>query len=370
MSFWNLAERGPLIIEVPAGATAGGVLDIWQRPVTDTGQTGPDKGEGGKYLILPPGAEPVKADGYIVKQSATVQLWFATRGLGADPKAADEVLRKHRIYAWKDRATPPETKFIPVGGKAWTSQQPDNLDYWRYLASVLEPETLEPRDRFFAAMLRPLGIEKGKPFKPDERQTKILTEAARAGEIMARTTAFEKRFPDSTVYPGKHWEYANLVELNQEAKTFTQLDERGSWFYEAIGNSTGMQGRTLGFGQVYLEASKDKGGAWLDGGKSYRMRVAANAPVKQFWSVTLYDNVTRGPVFTDQGAADLSSRQELAKNEDGSVDLFFGPTKPEGAKNWVKTNPGKGWFAYFRFYGPTEKYFDKSWQLDDIEPVK
>jgi hypothetical protein len=178
-----------------------------------------------------------------------MQLWFATRGLGADLKAAEEVLRKHRLYSWKDRQAPPETKFIPVGGKAWTSNQPDNLDYWRYLAAVLEPETAEPRDRFFVAMLRPLGIEKGKPFNPDDRQKKILTEAARVGEIMAHTTAFEKRFPDAVVYKGKHWEYANLVELNQETKAFAQLDERGSWFYEAIGNSVGMQGRTANFGQ-------------------------------------------------------------------------------------------------------------------------
>jgi hypothetical protein len=370
MSFWNLAEQGPLVIEVPAGATAGGVLDIWQRPVTDVGQTGPDKGEGGKYLILPPGTEPMKADGYIVKQSGTVQLWFATRGLGEDPKAAEEVLRKHRLYSWKDRAAAPETKYVPVGGKAWSSNQPDNFDYWRYLAAVLEPETLEARDRFFAAMLRSIGIEKGKAFNPDERLKKTLTEAAHVGEIMARTTAYEKRFPDAVVYQGKHWEYANMVELNQEAKTFAQLDERASWFYEAIGNSVGMQGRTLNFGQVYLEASKDKNGARLDGGKSYRMRVATDAPVKQFWSMTLYDNVTRGPVITDQGAADLSSRKDLAKNEDGSVDLYFGPTRPEGAKNWIKTTSGKGWFAYFRFYGPTERYFDKSWQLNDIEAVK
>jgi hypothetical protein len=241
----------------------------------------------------------------------------------------------------------------------------------RYLSELFQPETPEPRDRVFFAMLQPLGIEKGKPFNPDERQKKILTQAAEVGELMARATAFEKRFPGATVWPGAHWEYANLVELDQEGKKYTQVDERGSWFYEAIGNSAGMQGRILGFGQVYLETSKDKDGAWLDGGKSYRFRVPANPPVKQFWSVTLYDNVTRGPVITDQGAADLSSRKDLVQNADGSVDLFFGPTKPAGANdNWIKTNPGRGWFPYFRFYGPTEAYFDKTWQLPDIEAVR
>lgn len=162
-----------------------------------------------------------------------------------------------------------------------------------------------------------------------------------------------------------------MVELNQEAPNYTQIDERGSWFYEAIGESAGMQGRILSFGQVYLETSKDKNGNWLDGGKACRVRVDPNPPVAQFWSITLYDNVTRGPVITDQGAADLSSRKpDLVSNQDGSVDVFFGPVKLSGATNWIKTNSGKGWFPYFRFYAPKKAYFDKSWQLNDIEVVK
>jgi hypothetical protein len=190
---------------------------------------------------------------------------------------------------------------------------------------------------------------------------------------MARTVAYDKRTQGASVYPGKQWEYAVLFDLDQEApdKTRVQFDERSSWFYEAIGMSTGMQGRIVGFGQVYLETSKDKDGNWLDGGKTYRMRVEPNPPVKQFWSITLYDNVTRGPLMTDQGAADLSSRKpDLATNADGSVDVYFGPERPANAPNWIKTTPGKGWFPYFRFYAATEPYFDKSWQLNDIELVK
>jgi hypothetical protein len=135
--------------------------------------------------------------------------------------------------------------------------------------------------------------------------------------------------------------------------------------------SVGMQGRIVGFGQVYLETSKDRDGNWLDGGKTYRLRVEPNPPVRQFWSITLYDNVTRGPLVTAQGAADLSSRNpDLVKNADGSVDVYFGPERPANVANWIRTNPGKGWFPYFRFYAATEAYFDKSWQLNDIELVR
>jgi hypothetical protein len=370
MTFWNLATQGPLIVEVPPGATAGGFLDVWQRPITDTGQTGPDRGGGGKYMIVPPGWHIHEWKGYIVARSPTNQLSFGARALDPDPEVAEQVARKHKVYGWFQRENPPETKFIPVDGKPWSSAQPANLDYWKYLSDVIQPESVEGRDMVTLGMLVPLGIEKSKKFEPDDRQKKILTEAAQVGELMARANAYDKRFADATVWPGKRWEYANMVELGQDANFYTQVDQRGSWFYEAIGNTAGMQGRIPNFGQVYLETSKDEDGNWLDGGKTYRLHVPANPPVVQFWSVTLYDNVTRGPIVTDQGAADLSSRQDLAANPDGSVDLYFGPSKPAEARNWIKTIPGKGWFPYFCLYGPKEAYFDKSWQLEDIELVK
>lgn len=369
-SFWDLAAQGPLVIEVPAGLTAGGVLDIWQRPMTDMGQTGPDKGQGGKYLILPPDAEQMAPEGYIVVRSPTHQIWFGSRGLDPDRAVAEATIRQHRLYAFADREAPSETAYVPVGGKDWQSAQPADLTYWNYLSDLFANEPVEARDRMMFAMLRPLGLIPGQPFAPDVRQARILTEAAQIGDLMARTIAYDKRFDNGIVWPGKHWEYANLVELDQEAVGYSQIDERGSWFYEAIGNSSGMQGRILGFGQVYLETSKDSAGNWLDGSKTYRMRVEANAPVKQFWSITLYDNLTRGPVITDAGSSDLSSRKpDLVTNADGSVDVVFGPVQPTGAPNFIKTNSGRGWFPYFRFYGPTEAYFDTSWQLNDIEPI-
>ena len=220
-------------------------------------------------------------------------------------------------------------------------------------------------------MLQPLGIEKGRPFAPTQRQQRILADAARAGEVMARTIAYQKRFEGARLWPDRHWEKSlMLAETNQEAPHHTQLDERTSWFYEAIGVSVGMMGRAVGVGQVYLETTKDCTGSWLNGGRTYRLTVPKDVPVSQFWSVTAYDNETR--CFVDTGVQpDRSSRDPIATNPDGSVDIFFGPAAPAGKpeSNWIQTLPGKGWFTYFRFYGPTEAYFDRSWMLPDIEPV-
>ena len=75
---------------------------------------------------------------------------------------------------------------------------------------------------------------------------------------------------------------------------------------------------------------------------------------------------------TPPGGADISSRKSgLEVNDDGSVDLYFGPRKPAGANaNFVQTVPGKGWFTYFRLYAPTEAYFNKTWALPDLEKIK
>ncbi|MEZ4564861.1 MAG: DUF1254 domain-containing protein [Thermomicrobiales bacterium] len=301
--FWNLATQGPAVIEVPALPIAGGVLDIWQRPITDLGQTGPDGGNGGKYLIVPPGSpDNLSAEGYYTYRSPTNQIWFGLRGLDADPTNAANALSAHRIYAWDQRDNPPALTVNHAGGRKWNSAQPADISYFQGLADLLDPEPVAERDRFFMAFLRPLGIIPGQPFAPDERQTAILADAAVVGNAMAQNVDYNKRFPDSRVYPGtdKLWDYALLCATDQRGYGYEEIDERDSWFYEAIGNSVGMQGETVGAGQVYLDVQRDGDGDYLDGSHNYRLHIPADPPVAQFWSITAYNNLTRTPVVTDR----------------------------------------------------------------------
>jgi hypothetical protein len=371
MAFPNMKDTGPLVLDVPAGATAGGILDFWQRPLSDTGQTGPDKGKGGKYLMLGPNDPDLKPEGYFVVRSPTVNVWVGERVVEPDREKAKAMVAAFRIYPYSQRTNPSSTPHLTPEGRKWSGTQPRGLAYWEGLAEVINAEPVLERDRIILGMLQPLGIEKGKPFNPDARQKEILIEASQVGEVMARTIGFDKRFAGVKVWPTKQWEISlALRETSQEAPNYTEFDERTSWFYEAVGVSVGMMGRTVGFGQVYLEASKDGAGHWLEGGKTYRMHVPPNAPVAQFWSFTVYDNETR--CFVDTGVQpDRSSRDNIVKNPDGSVDLYFGPKAPIGKpqSNWIQTIPGRGWFTYFRLYGPTQPYFDRSWVLPDIEQV-
>jgi hypothetical protein len=218
------------------------------------------------------------------------------------------------------------------------------------------------------AMLKPLGIEKGKPFEPDARQRKILEDGARVGELMAQTKSFDKREKEALYRPDTRWLYVILLDPSQETESYTQLDERADYFYEAVTTTKGMVTKTPGVGQAYLGAYQDNAGNWFDGGKSYRLHVPSNPPAQQFWSLTVYDSLSRVLIDNGKDIADRSSRADLLKNQDGSVDIYMGPTSPAGfEKNWIPTIPGKAWFAYCRLYGPLEAYFDRSWKLPDIE---
>ena len=372
MAFPNLKETGPMVFEIPAGPTAGGLLDFWQRPFSDLGQTGPDKGQGAKYLILGPGHEDMDPEGYIVVRSPTWNIFLGHRVLHPDPEVAAKLTKAHKLYPYAQKKNPKPTRHISSEGKDWEAFQSRGVEYFERLASILEVEPVEPRDYMIMAMIRPLGIKPGVKFNPTDEQKEILEEAALVGEAMARGNSYEKRFEGARLWPGKYWEISLFIsDTDQDLDTHTQLDERASWFYEAIGVTDGMMGKIVDAGQVYLEAQKDSDGEWLDGGKNYKLTVPANAPVKQFWSVTVYDNDDRCLIDTGE-LPDKSSRMDLELNRDGSVDLYFGPTLPEGApkSNWTKTVPGEGWFTYFRFYAPMQPYFDRTWQLPDIKKVQ
>jgi hypothetical protein len=370
LGFVNTARTGPVLIEVPAGEIAGGFGDFWERSITDIGLTGPDQGKGGRYLLLGPGQEPpagVKADYEVC--SPTFNVFHAFRVLTTDPAAGERILMAYQLYSVKDAANPPKTRVITPDGRPWSGTQPKGMAYWERLNELLQIEPVKEEDRLLMAMLKPLGIEKGKPFRPNTAQTRALTDGAEIGQLMAIANAFDKRFATAP-YCG-HWDRAVNVSLSQQSEFYCQLDERASWFYEAVGLSAGMTTKTPGEGQAYLSAYRDANNQWFDGAKTYRVHVPANVPARQWWSVAIYDIETRCFLDTSYDKVELGSRSGLAMNADGSADIYVAPSPPEGMpqSNWIASAPGRAWFAYFRLYAPLQPYFDASWNLPDIEAL-
>jgi hypothetical protein len=363
LGFADLSS-GPLVFEMPERGVQGGISDAWQNYI-------PDSEAPAKYLLLAPRQKmPDNVAGYAVRRSPTFNIFLGVRLTDVDPEKAKEALAHLQVYPYTQRDHHAKIEILDVGTTAWSGRPPRGMEYWERLDDVIQREPLEPRDIFFHAMLRQLGLEKGKPFKPDARQTKILTDAASVGEAMAKANTADRRFAGVKYRSDAHWDFALQLDPDAPSAFRNLLDERASWFYEAVGAGPAMAPKRPGPSSAYLGAYKDKAGRWLDGGTLYRLRVPPNPPIKLFWSVTVYDIDTRALILNEQKIADRSSRMDLRKNENGSVDIYCGPKALAGfEKNWVPTVPGKNWFAYFRFYEPTEAYFDRSWALPDFEQV-
>ena len=367
---------GPIVIELPPGPLLCAMLDLNQGWIADMGLPGPDAGKGGKHLIVPPGYDGVLPEGYYTWHSKTNLVIGGARSLpvGGDVQAALVRLRTITVHPLDPSADWKEPTWIDISDVAVDTtplRWEGNLGYWEVLHEAIDTDEAVPEFRFAYGDLATLGIEKGKPFAPDERMRGILERAARIANVQMRAQSLGDRRPDRVVWPDRQWEWAALRYEDGGFNTPNSVDTyaREKWFFQAIAASPAMFHRGAGAGSVYWLGSRDRSGAYLDGGKSYRLTVPQPVPAKLFWSVTVYDSETRSQVDTEQGHAALRSLFEL-KNLDPvqPAELFFGPSAPAGKEGqWIQTLPGKGWFVYFRIYGPEDAAFDGSWKPGDFE---
>lgn len=371
---WINLHDGPLVAEIPP-MVLGMIDDFWFRYVTDIGVVGPDKGKGGKYLLLPPGYKGEVPEGYLVVRVPTYEsilVWrnFAVNG---DMAAAIESLKKlTRIYPLSKAANPPANTFVNVSGRAFNTVAPADNKVWEYLNQVVQSEPTESLDPVTLGYFASIGIEKGKPFAPDARMKKILTEAAAVGDATVRAGPFKSRIPEAFYYPNSTWRQW-LGGYKFESQPGVRFLDAASFFYfYATGVTPAMEAKMVGQGSQYAVGLVDSKGAPLDGGKNYKLHLPPNIPAKEFWSVILYDNQTRSMLQTDQRFPMVSSQdKDILINADGSVDVYFGPKAPAGKEhNWVQTVPGKGWNTLLRLYGPLEPWFNKTWRPGEIEPVR
>ena len=373
LNFDVIDDGKPLVVEFPAGQTAGMVLDMWQRPVVDFGLTGPDQGQGGTYVIVGPNDDPAKyqKEGVYVAQSATNGIFMGTRFITDYKTTAARFEKEMKIYAYGEKAA--QTKFHPNIDVEWSATAPRGMLYWERLHRVMNESPVRDQDKPWMAMLKPLGLEIGKPFKPTKRQQEILVKGGNLGELMLRNMQTNPRFAEP-YWSNTAWYKCFDFDTPQITDTRVELDERAIWFYEAVTSSKGMVYPTPGKGQVYMTTKRDSDGNLLRADQTYKLHVPANVPVKQFWSLTLYSQDTRRPY--DNGGTtvrdgSLGNRTEgLQYNADGSIDLYIGNKAPKGKEsNFIKTVGEDGWFVYFRLYAPTEPFFDKSFQLGDFEKI-
>ena len=377
--YYNTKDVGPIVLEIPPASNeesiTGSIDDAWQTALEDVGPAGVDKGKGGKYLILPPGYKNKPPDGYIPLPSSTYTGFVILRsnlksGSEADIAKAMAYGKRIKVYPLSQAAHPPPTKFVDVYNVMFDSTIPYDLRFFQALDRFVQREPWLERDKVMIDQLKTIGIEKGKPFNPDADAQKILNAAASEAHAwldLKYQTIFTTPFNEGT-----HWQLPALPGVSEGMMTnFAQpnaypVDGRGVAYSMAY-----FSAKHLGAGQYYLMAIADKNGQPFDGAANYRLTVPAKAPVKLYWSATVYDRETHALIRNLSPSSRSSNTPGLQKSADGSVDIYFGLKAPKGKQsNWVPTSAEGKFEVLFRLYGPEKPFFDKTWKLPDIEEMK
>jgi hypothetical protein len=391
----DLEQDGATVVEIPPRSGPGTVNDAFFRFVVDMGAPGPDRGQGGKYLILPPdyrglpitfsddnSTVTVTAGGltneYYVVQSPSYVNWLILRGFLVDgkPDAAVKMFKEGlRIYPLEKAAKPPAMEFRNLSRAVLNTIHANNELFYEELDNVVQKEPIGLVDPELRGLAAAIGIEKGRPFEPDSRMKAILRDAVAVGNATARAITFDVRSPEAFIYENSQWKVGFIGGdyrwLKDGGAGGRNLDARTAFFYFATVNTPAMVQKIVGAGSQYAWTDRDGEGRYLEGDKNYALNIPANAPARDFWSVVVYDPQTRSQLQTGQPFPSRNNKKDdFTEDADGSVTLYFGPEAPEGRENnWIQTVPGKGWFAILRLYGPLEPWFDKTWQPGEIELI-
>lgn len=375
--YWSIAN-GPMVVEIPASAKGvgifGTIMDAWQRPIDDVGAAGRDKGRGGKYILTSENYQgPLLPGAYVYKQRtnhgfAILRPIISDAGPENVAKAA-KFAKGIKVYPLAQAKNPPKNKYVDIYDKNVEMTPVLDGKIYAGLHSILQEEVIEEQNLAILGLLSRIGIQKGKPFRPDAKAQTTFDDAAPD----ARQYMLEQyhRFLNPWMYKGKKWSVlappgAIETDFSYEFPTHFDYHGRGALYYAVISSV-----KNYGIATFYLDIAETPDGKWLDGGKSYKLKVPPNVPAKDFWSVVAYDLESAAWIREQPKVGIASSSKGVVENDDGSVDVYFGPQAPKGkTANWIPTSPGRRFFLLFRFYGPKAEVFNRSYKLNDMELLK
>jgi len=375
--FWTTKD-GPVVVEIPPSAEGVGIfgtlMDAWQRPLEDVGAKGKDAGLGAKYLMLPPGYDGELLPGAYTLPQRTYNGFAILRAIIADSSPenlakAAAFAKKIKIYPLAKADKPPKNRYIDIYGKLMEGTPKLDKTIFAELNEIIQEEVVEEQNKTMMGLLSHIGIQKGKALKPDAKREEVY-QAAAADALQYMIEQYHRHL-NPLVYEGKKWSTLTPPGNRETGFTYEFPDRfdyhaRGALYYAIISSV-----KNYGTATYYVDLAEDKDGNWLDGGKTYKLVVPPDVPARDFWSVVAYDRETAAWIRDMPKVGIDSSKEGVVTNEDGSVDVYFGPKAPEVKEaNWIPTAEDKGFILLFRFYGPEPAALDGSWELNDIELVE
>jgi hypothetical protein len=377
MTYWNM-DDGPIVVEMPPSTKDVGIfgtlMDAWQRPIDDVGALGRDKGRGAKYLLVPVGYDGPLLPKALVYEQRTNNGFIVLRPIikGATPEnlaKAAEFVKKLKIYPLSKADNPPKMKFVDLYDKPLEMTPVLDGNIYREIHEMLEEEPVEEQNLSMMGLLARIGIRKGEPYSPDAKMQAIYDKAG--PEALQYMLEQYHRYLNPWMYEGKKWSSltpAGDIETDwsYEFPSYFDYHARGALYYAIITSV-----KNYGSATFYLDLAETPDGEWLDGNKNYKLVMPPNVPVRNFWAITTYDLESASYIRNIEKSSIDNTLKDLQWNDDGSVDIYFGPKAPKGKEsNWLRTDPKRRFFLLARFYGPEPALFDGSFELNDIELVK
>ena len=369
---------GPLVLEVPP-RVLGLINDVWGRYVVDVGNAGPDQGQGGKYLLLPPGHAGDVPDGYFVVRSRT----FGNRA-GAVPRLPGErrpapggrALQAALacLSARPKRRIRPRWRFVDISGAAFNIVPANDASFFEHVDRGRPGRAARGHRPGDAAACSPPSASARaavRPRRPDASASwprpppSATPPPAPSCFSYARPDAYllsQQRLED--VLPGNDYQFS-------PAGCSTSMRGR-CLFYIGWGVTPAMTAKMVGIGSQYAYDRARRQGQHLDGGKTYRLHLPPDIPAKDFWSVLVYDPQTRSMLQTDQRFPSLSSQKEGIARQPrhlGRCLLRPGAAAGQGERTGCRPSPARAGVIALRLYGPLEPWFDQTWRPGEIEMV-
>ena len=375
MTWWTIKD-GPIVVEIPPATDDvgifGTIMDAWQRPLDDVGAAGRDKGRGAKYLLVPKGYDGPLLPDALVYEQRTHNGFAILRPIikGATPqnlKKAAEYTRKMKIYPLGQK---PESRYVDLFGKLLEMTPVLDGNIYKEIHEMINEEPVEEQNVTMMGLLARVGIKKGEPFKPSNELAAIHAKAA--PEALEYMIEQYHRVLNPFSWEGKKWSMlvpngAIETDWSYEFPSYYDYHARGALYYAVISSV-----KNYGSATFYLDCAETADGQWLEGGKSYKLVMPADVPVRDFWAITTYDLKTASYLRGIEPSSIDSTMKNVKKGADGSVTIYFGPKLPEGAneENWLPTDPKRRFFLLARFYGPEPGLFDGSFELNNVELIR